>query len=250
MNKKATVVLSIWMGILTVLSIFYFVTSYDASSQPVKRLLTKELLPLYDDTVEPREDFAESMQPHLEKYREMLSRTLNAPHRKNSRVDFHHVILLSNFLPRITNITRISTPSNEMFLKIIAPYGLPVIFTDMLVGTPLEKWSWNTIKNRWGGHMFHNTRQGFYSTRANKLGKHYVNRVSVHLSDFVDIVTGVREPTELEKGLYITKQKLLPPNALDGEFYYPPFYSSRKHRECFLEPTGWYVKIINNSHSC
>ena len=232
MDKKVctVIMLSVWMGISTVLTVFYCI-NYSESVHSFPR----QLLERTDEN-----DFAKSQQPDLDNYREALIKTLNSPHHKNSRTNLYHVILLSNLLPRITNISRIHTPGNEVFLKYIAPSGLPVIFTDMLVNTALEKWSWDLIKKRWGGHVFHNTRQGGYFKRINRLGKHYVNRVSIRLSDFIDIVTGVKEPTEHEKDLYITKQKLLPQHALDEEFYYPPFYPG-KHSECYLEPTGWYV---------
>ena len=157
---------------------------------------------------------------------------------KDTRSDFEHVVTLSMLLPPIANITRMPTPTSEIFLSYIAPIGFPVVFTDMLVGTTLDNWSWDFLKERWGNHVFQNTRQGNYSTKVNRLGKHFVNRVNVRLGDFVDVVTGARKANENERGLYITKQRVLPPDALEHEFYYPPFYSG-KHMNCYLEPTGW-----------
>ena len=59
--------------------------------------------------------------------------------------------------------------------------------------------------------------------------------MNVRLADFVDIVTGARKANENERELYVTKQRVLSLDALEHEFYYPPFYSG-KH---YLEPTGW-----------
>ena len=155
-----------------------------------------------------------------------------------SRVDFQTVVTLSMLLPPINNISRMSTPPPETFLNYIAPTGLPIIFTDMLVGTSLDNWSWDLVRERWGDEVFHNTRQGNYSSRVNRFGKHIIHRVSTKLSDFIDVVTGKREPRENERGLYITKQKILPPSVLEKEFHYPPFYNG-VHKKCFLEPTAW-----------
>ena len=160
--------------------------------------------------------------------------------KKNNRTDFEDVKLLSSLLPHITNITRISTPTPHTFRNYIAPVGLPVIFTDLLTGTVLDHWSWDMVKEQWGDTVFRNTRQGNLSSKANKHGKHYVNRVSVKLSHFIDVVTGKKEPDEKEKLLYITKQRILPTQTLNDYFFYPPFYSAKKYKKCFLEPTGWY----------
>lgn len=161
-----------------------------------------------------------------------------------SRHDFNTVVTLSLLLPHIKNISRIPTPSPETFRSYIAPGGLPIIFTDMLVGTTMDNWSWDLVKTKWGNIMFPNTRQGNYSSRVNKFGKHKINRVTVRLADFIDIVTGRRSANENENGLYITKQKMLPTEELEREFVYPPFYNSKQHKKCFLEPTGWYVKEL------
>ena len=155
-----------------------------------------------------------------------------------SRNDFDTVVTLSLLLPPIHNISRMLTPSPQTFRNYIAPSGLPIIFTDMLEGTTLDNWSWDLVREKWGNEVFHNTRQGNYSTQVTKFGKHKVNRVSIKLSDFIDVVTERRKPNDHEKGLYITKQKMLPTEALEKEFYYPPFYSG-EHKKCFLEPTGW-----------
>ena len=153
---------------------------------------------------------------------------------------FELVVALSTLLPKINTISRIKTPSPETFRNYVAPVGLPVIFTDMFDGTLLRQWTWNYVRSKWGDHVFSNTRQGNYSMQKTKNGKYFVNRVSVTLREFIDVVLGKREPTEKEKGLYITKQRVIPPKALEKEFYYPPFYPG-PHKNCYLEPTGWLV---------
>ena len=162
----------------------------------------------------------------------------NGDHSKSSRSAFELVIALSSLLPKISNITRMKTPSPEAFRKFVAPMGLPVIFTDMLKSQMLGEWSWEYVRSKWGETVFHNTRQGNYSTKTSKAGKHLVNRVSVKLADFIDVVTGKRKANKNERGMYITKQKVIPDKALEAEFYYPPFYPGA-HKKCFLEPTGW-----------
>lgn len=152
--------------------------------------------------------------------------------------DLQRVIALSSLLPPITNISRIPTPSREHFINYIAPVGLPVVFTDMLVGTKLDNWSWDMVQERWGQRVYTNTRQGNYSSRVNRYGKHFINRVDIKLSDFIDVVTGKREASSKERGLYITKQRVLPTKELEELFYYPPFYPG-DHKKCYLEPTGW-----------
>lgn len=154
------------------------------------------------------------------------------------RTAFEQVVVLSTLLPKIANISRIKTPSPEAFRNYIAPVGLPVIFTDMFDGSRLREWSWDYIREKWGDHVFHNTRQGNYSSRKTTAGKYYVNRVSIKLADFIDVVTEKRTPRENEKGLYITKQKVIPTEALETEFQYPPFYPG-PHKNCYLEPTAW-----------
>ena len=164
----------------------------------------------------------------------------NDEHSTNSRAAFELVVVLSALLPKITNISRIATPSPEAFRNYVAPVGLPVIFTDMLEGRKLGEWTWDYIKSKWGDTVFHNTRQGKYSIKTNKYGKHFVNRVSVRLADFVDVVTGKRSPSKEEEKMYITKQRVIPKEALEAEFYYPPFYPG-SNTNCYLEPTGWWV---------
>lgn len=170
--------------------------------------------------------------------KELAEAIFNDEHSTNSRAAFELVVVLSSLLPKVKNISRISTPSPEAFINYIAPVGLPVIFTDMLEGTKLSSWTWDYIKFKWGETMFHNTRQGKYFVKTNKYGKHYVNRVSVKLSDFVDVVTGKRAASTDEKEMYITKQRVIPPEALQTEFFYPPFYPG-SNQKCYLEPTGW-----------
>ena len=154
------------------------------------------------------------------------------------RTDFELVVLLSALLPPIQNVSKMPTPSSEVFLNYIAPTGLPVVFTDMLVGTKLENWSWQMVRDRWGEQVYRNIRQGNFSTKVNRSGKHLVNRVNVKLKDFIDIVTGARKSGEKEQGLYIAKKALFPQAELEREFYYPPFYLG-DHKDCFLEPSGW-----------
>jgi hypothetical protein len=174
--------------------------------------------------------------------KEIEEAIFNDEHSTHSRAAFGLVVKLSSLLPKVTNISRIKMPSPEAFRNYIAPVGLPVIFTDMLEGKVLGEWTWEYIKSKWGETVFHNTRQGQYSTKTNKYGKHYVNRVSVKLADFIDVVTGKRAPKKDEKDMYITKQRVIPPEALEAEFYYPPFYPGQ-HKKCYLEPTAWYANF-------
>lgn len=165
--------------------------------------------------------------------KKMLSVNQSSP-----RAAFETVVALSSLLPRITSVARIKTPTPEAFREYIAPVGLPVIFTDMLEGTHLANWSWDMLKAKYGHHVFHNTRQGNYSTKKTSYGKQIIGRTSVSLSDFIDVATGKRKPKKGEQGLYITKQKVMPTEALEEEFYYPPFYPG-SHKQCYLEPTAW-----------
>ena len=154
------------------------------------------------------------------------------------RAAFETVVALSSLLPRITNVSRMKTPTPEAFRSYIAPVGLPVIFTDMLEGTRLASWSWDMLKAKYGKHVFRNTRQGNYSTKQTSYGKQVIGRTSISLADFVDIATGKRKPKKGEQGLYITKQKVIPKKDLEKEFYYPPFYPG-SYKSCYLEPTAW-----------
>ena len=177
--------------------------------------------------------------------RELKEAIFNDEQSTHPRAAFDLVVVLSSLLPKVRNISRISTPSSEAFRNYIAPVGLPVIFTDMLEGTKLSSWSWDYVKSKWGETVFRNTRQGKYLSKTNKYGKHYVNRVSVKLSDFIDIVTGKRASSKEEKEMYITKQRVIPSEALEAEFHYPPFYPGSNQR-CYLEPSGWYVVFKSN----
>lgn len=168
----------------------------------------------------------------------MVNALLHRADESDGRAAFEQVIALSTLLPKITNISRLKTPSPEAFRNYIAPVGLPVIFTDMLDGSRLKQWNWDYIKGKWGRHVFHNTRQGNYSSKKTSSGKYYVNRVTVTLADFIDVVTGKRKPGKSEKDLYITKQNIIPTEDLETEFLYPPFYPG-PHKNCYLEPTAW-----------
>lgn len=160
------------------------------------------------------------------------------PRSADPRVAFDKVVALSSLLPKISNISRIKTPSPEVFRNDIAPAGFPVIFTDMLVGEKLGQWTWEYVRHKWGKTVYQNTRQGNYSTKTSKAGKHFVNRVTVTLEDFIDVVTGKRKAGEKEQRMYIAKKRLIPVEALEAEFYYPHFYPGA-HKKCYLEPTGW-----------
>ena len=185
---------------------------------------------LQDEAVDSVQSAGSSFQAELEK---ILSLDESDP-----RAVFDQVVALSSLLPKLENISRFRTPSPEAFRNYIAPMGLPVIFTDLFDGEMLRQWSWEYIKSKWGSTVFYNTRQGDYSNKTTLSGKHYVNRVSVSLADFIDVVTGKKEASDKEKGLYITKQRIIPVEALEAEFYYPPFYPA-PHKKCYLEPTGW-----------
>ncbi len=170
--------------------------------------------------------------------RNEIQKAFSKGNASNPRAAFEQVVVLSSLLPKITNISRIRTPDPGAFRNYIAPMGLPVILTDMLEGEKLADWTWEYVRSKWGNVVYHNTRQGEYSTKISKLGKHYVNRVSVKLADFIDIVTGKKQPEKSEEGMYITKQRVIPVEALEQEFTYPAFYPGAK-KKCFLEPTGW-----------
>ena len=234
-------VLVAWLGLLTLLTIrltMKLTTATRYSSDKSWRA-EKDRLEL-DPPLEVRGD--EMSSPgRLEKSEYIASAVktlLNSTETHDQRAAFEQVVALSSFLPRLTNISRLATPSPEAFRSYIAPVGLPVIFTDMLEGSRLRQWSWNYVRAKWGHHVFHNARQGNYSTKKSASGKYTVNRVSVTLGDFIDVATGRREPRESEVGLYITKQRIIPPEDLEREFVYPPFYPG-PHKSCYLEPTAW-----------
>ena len=170
----------------------------------------------------------------------MVMALLRKVDESSPRAAFEQVVALSTLLPKITTISRLKTPSAETFRNYIAPVGLPVIFTDMFDGSLLRQWNWDYVRAKWGKQVFHNTRQGNYSTKKTSSGKYSINRVSVSLGDFIDVVTGQRAAKEHERGLYITKQRVIPTEALEAEFFYPPFYPG-PHKSCYLEPTAWQV---------
>lgn len=232
--KNAVVSLAFAWTIITItFSVYLLLNSYAtvtederipaSSTSPEQRLQLhhRDAVPLLDDT--ELDNFLKTMRSS--EFQESLN-------------EFERVVAVSSLLPPIINISRIPTPSSEAFLHYIAPVGLPVVFTDMLEGTSLSGWTWDMVRQRWGNHIYSNTRQGNYSPKVNRFGKHFIHRVTVKLKDFIDVVTGKREPNEKEKGLYITKQRVLPPDQLEKMFYYPPFYPGDK-KKCFLEPTGW-----------
>lgn len=170
--------------------------------------------------------------------RQELHKILRAREPPNSRAAFDKVVALSSLLPPFTNISRMQTPNPEAFRNYIAPMGLPVIFTDMLEGEHLGRWTWEYVRSKWGKTVYQNIRQGNFSTKVTKSGKHLVNRVTVTLEDFIDVVTGKRRARKNESGLYIAKKRVIPVEALEAEFVYPPFYAG-SHKSCYLEPTGW-----------
>jgi hypothetical protein len=226
--RRTLQILPLWLGMLAFLLICFIRFKANNAGNDASSLAVKDAI--HNDPDNSHNGFYSSL---LKKLQEVMH---NSSHPKRFGFDdFELIVHLSSILPKIDNITRIPTPSSEIFLNYIAPVGLPVIFTDMLVGTSFNEWTWDKVKRSWGNQVFHNTRQGNYQNKVNKFGKFGINRISVQLSDFIDIVNGLKEPSEHEKGMYITKQKL-PFNAI--EFYYPPFYPGNNKR-CFLEPTGW-----------
>lgn len=170
--------------------------------------------------------------------REDLREVLSVLDTEDSRAAFNKVVALSSLLPRIREIPRMKTPSPSVFRDYIAPVGLPVIFTDMFQGKKLSQWTWEYVRSKWGKTIYQNTRQGNYSTKTSKSGKHFINRVTVTLEEFIDIATGKRKSGEREKAMYIAKKRVIPVEALEAEFSYPPFYPGI-HKKCYLEPTGW-----------
>lgn len=264
-NNTLLVILCAWVSIITLTPLYLLFTGYFSVAKNVRVLnpdhetgvdvlqklkrgvhaAADDETPVHLEGIEA-EPFGGRYRPgartlHSAALRKEIEEAIfNDEHSTHSRAAFELVVKLSSLLPKVTNISRIRTPSPEAFRNYIAPVGLPVIFTDMLEGKALGEWSWEYIKSKWGETVFHNTRQGKYSTKANKYGKHYVNRVSVKLADFIDVVTGRRAPRNDEKDMYITKQRVIPPEALEAEFYYPPFYPGQ-HKKCYLEPTAWYA---------
>lgn len=90
---------------------------------------------------------------------------------QSARSEFRTVAVLSSFLPLLSEVPRTKTPSAEDFIRHIASVGLPIIFTDMLKGTKLIRWSWKYLRARFGDIVFRNTRQGEYLDTANGVGK-------------------------------------------------------------------------------
>ena len=170
--------------------------------------------------------------------RRELKRILFGLDSNNRKYAFEKIVALSSLLPPLTNISRMKTPSPETFRNYIAPAGLPVIFTDMLEGQKLGGWTWDYVRSKWGEVVYQNVRQGDFLTKTSKNGKHIINRVTITLKDFIDVITGKREAGEKEMGLYIAKKRVIPVEVLESEFYYPPFYPGA-HKSCYLEPTGW-----------
>lgn len=158
---------------------------------------------------------------------------------KDARKMFKLIQAFGSFLPRIQEITRMPTPSVDVFRKYIAPAGLPVVFTDMYKNHPLRQWNWSALKKKYGHLQYQDVRQGALQNDSSLYGKKMVNRVNVKLSDFIDLVTGQRKATgSKEEGLYIAKKQLLPKSVLQKEFPFPPFYSGAMEN-CFTEPSSW-----------
>lgn len=170
--------------------------------------------------------------------RDDLEVVLSMPEPPGSRAAFDKVVALSSLLHTVREIPRTKTPSPKVFRDYIAPVGLPVIFTDMLQGEKLSRWTWDYVRSKWGKTIYLNTRQGDYSTKTSKSGKHYINRVTVTLEDFIDIAMGKKKAGKKEQEMYIAKKRVIPVEALETEFSYPPFYPG-DHKKCYLEPTGW-----------
>ena len=169
-----------------------------------------------------------------------LKRVLSLPETKDSRAAFEKVVALSSLLPRLSDVPRMKTPPPKVFREYVAPVGLPVIFTDMFEGEKLSRWTWNYVRSKWGKTVYEDVRQGDYSEEVSKFGKHLVNRVGVTLENFIDVATGKRETREGEERLYIAQKRIIPVEALETEFFYPPFYPG-DCKKCYMEPTAWYI---------
>ena len=235
MARRTVVVLMVWLGILTLLAINLTLRLTSTRSSYSDRRSAADGQP---SDPPPAVRAAKRKLERSEHIASLVKTLLNSTENHDQRAGFEQVVALSSLLPRLTNISRLATPTPEAFRNYIARVGLPVIFTDMLEDSRLRQWSWDYVRGKWGHHVFHNTRQGNYSAKKSASGKYSVNRVSVTLGDFIDVVTGRREPRGFEVGLYITKQKIIPPEDLETEFVYPPFYPG-PHKSCFLEPTAW-----------
>ena len=230
--------LVVWLSLLTLLALDLSLrrsatrSGEEDGRQQQQEQLDRELR-LRDTPLELEKSLGKSY--HLAP---VVKALLNGSESGDQRAGFEQVVALSSLLPRLTDVPRLKTPSPEGFRGYIASVGLPVVFTDMLEGSRLREWSWDYVRAKWGHQVFHNTRQGNYSSKKSTSGKYSVNRVSVTLADFIDVATGRRAPKKSEVGLYITKQRVIPPEDLEIEFSYPPFYPG-PHKTCYLEPTAW-----------
>ena len=158
---------------------------------------------------------------------------------KDPRRIFKLIQAFGSLLPRIQEVVRMPTPTVQVFRKYIAPAGLPVIFTDMFKDHPFRQWTWAVLKKKYGHIKFQDVRQGSLQNDTSPYGKKGVNRVSVQLADFIDLVTGTKKAkSSAEEGLYIAKKQLLPKDILQKEFPYPPFYNGVMEN-CFTEPSSW-----------
>lgn len=239
-RRVLVTVLGVWLTVLTIIAVHLLVSRTKVSVNQEPELRHRQA-GNDGDMGYSRVDAPPKAERRLEKpenIASMVNTLLHKTDESDPRAAFERVIALSTLLPKITNISRLKTPSPTAFRNYIAPVGLPVIFTDMLDGSRLQQWSWDYIKDKWGHHVFRNTRQGNYSSKKSSSGKYYVNRVTVTLADFINVVTGKREPMKSEKDLYITKQSIIPTEELETEFLYPPFYPGG-HKNCYLEPTAW-----------
>lgn len=241
-RRTVVVVLLAWLGLLTLLALYLTIRLTATRSSSIDDWWETDNRRRHPVILDPPlfgEDQRSLGRLERSEYVASVVKTLlNSTDSHDQRAAFEQVVALSSLLPRLTNISRLATPSPEAFRNYVAPVGLPVIFTDMLQGSRLREWSWDYVRAKWGHRVFHNTRQGNYSTRKSAAGKYAVNRVSITLGDFIDVVTGRRAPKKSEVGLYITKQKIIPAEDLETEFVYPPFYPG-PNKPCYLEPTAW-----------
>ena len=240
MARRIVIALVLWLGILTIIALRLTTNSRNLKEDVEFGERESGRINFLDSPTK-RKDQTDLELLKLEKSEDvasMVQTLLRNAEKSDERADFEQVVALSTLLPRLRNISRLKTPTPETFRNYIAPVGLPVIFTDMFDGSQLRQWNWDYVRAKWGHHVFHNTRQGNYSSKKTTAGKYFVNRVSITLGDFIDVVTGKREAKTSEKGLYITKQKVIPQEELETEFVYPPFYPGA-HKKCYLEPTAW-----------
>ena len=157
--------------------------------------------------------------------------------RENSADSLDTLLRASALLPRIKLITRMQTPSPEVFSNYIAPVGLPVVFTDMISKDVLSRWNWEHIRSKYGHLQFGDVRQGNYTDEKTASGKKHINRVKMSIKDFVDIISGLREAREEEELVYFAKKGLISTQEFRQEIGYPPFYGDAEN--CFLTPSVW-----------